>query len=262
MITRNHEAVLFSTGKVALMIKTKINYIEYMKLKKLIVSSASLALLAGSADAANIILNGDFEAGLGAAQDYNAGSEFGRTNYVAGFGGPKPTNWALGPGETRGWSVTTGGTGAATFPAQLGSYMMRLDANNAGNPNGGPETLRQSGLALTAGLTYTLDLDLFGGSATGANVLVQLIGTGANAGNDITVGTFTDSNASGIEEVRGVDFSSSVTSTGEYELRLSTTNTNNNHAFVDNVVIDQTPEPSSTALLGLGGLALILRRKK
>ncbi|MFC5050439.1 PEP-CTERM sorting domain-containing protein [Rubritalea spongiae] len=32
--------------------------------------------------------------------------------------------------------------------------------------------------------------------------------------------------------------------------------------YIDNVVISAVPEPSSTALLGLGGLALILRRRK
>ena len=41
---------------------------------------------------------------------------------------------------------------------------------------------------------------------------------------------------------------------GQVEARLT------NHVFVDNISIDSVPEPSSAALLGLGGIALILRR--
>ena len=38
----------------------------------------------------------------------------------------------------------------------------------------------------------------------------------------------------------------------------------NRHAFLDDIVItgNVVPEPSTAALLGLGGLALILRRRK
>ena len=39
-------------------------------------------------------------------------------------------------------------------------------------------------------------------------------------------------------------------------------NGDNNFATVDNVNLTAVPEPTSTALLGLGGLALILRRRK
>lgn len=35
-----------------------------------------------------------------------------------------------------------------------------------------------------------------------------------------------------------------------------------NTAIIDNVSIDVVPEPSTTALIGLGGLALILRRRR
>lgn len=37
---------------------------------------------------------------------------------------------------------------------------------------------------------------------------------------------------------------------------------NESAVFIDNASLDSVPEPSSTALLGLGGLALILRRRK
>lgn len=37
---------------------------------------------------------------------------------------------------------------------------------------------------------------------------------------------------------------------------------NHNQTIIDNVSVTAVPEPSSTALLGLGGIALILRRRK
>ncbi|BDS08568.1 hypothetical protein NT6N_36080 [Oceaniferula spumae] len=47
-------------------------------------------------------------------------------------------------------------------------------------------------------------------------------------------------------------------------MQIAFTNVNNDGGFVgiDEITIDSVPEPSSAALLGLGGLALILRRRK
>ena len=60
-----------------------------------------------------------------------------------------------------------------------------------------------------------------------------------------------------------------VWSGGEIEFRIYLADTTNNNAYIhriDNVtlngVVAAVPEPSSTALLGLGGLALMLRRKR
>lgn len=43
---------------------------------------------------------------------------------------------------------------------------------------------------------------------------------------------------------------------------LGNVNANNGDTYIDNVKLVQVPEPSSTALLGLGGLTLLLRRKR
>ena len=60
-----------------------------------------------------------------------------------------------------------------------------------------------------------------------------------------------------------------VWSGGEIEFRIYLADTTSNNAYIhriDNVtlngVVAAVPEPSSTALLGLGGLALMLRRKR
>ena len=224
-----------------------------MKIKHLI-TAASFAL-AANAGAANIIINGDFESSLTGFHNYGLGSELGTLNYgPTSYGALLPDNWNRGPTETRIWTVTDQGRGDL-IP---GLYSMRLDAANAGNPNGGPETLRQGGLNMTV-VQYTFTSDLWGQSGTGATLLVELIGTGANLGNDITIGTFNDTTDGSIQLVSH-EFTPSVA--GEYEIRLSAPNGDGNHVFVDNISIEEVPEPSSTALLGLGGLALILRRRK
>ncbi len=46
------------------------------------------------------------------------------------------------------------------------------------------------------------------------------------------------------------------------EIRLVFIPTSGNQVGIDNISLDAVPEPTTTALLGLGGLALILRRRK
>ena len=60
-------------------------------------------------------------------------------------------------------------------------------------------------------------------------------------------------------------FAGSGISTGDQvwvRLGDGTNNSGNDEPYIDTLVVSTVPEPSSTALLGLGGLALILRRKK
>lgn len=236
-----------------------------MKLTKHLLIPAAIFAATSASNAANIITNGDFELGVTAYQNYNAGSEFGRTNYGVDFGNTVFfDNWARGGGATRGWTAGTGGVSPATFPASLGGYFLRIDANDAGNPGGNPDYIVQTGFTLTAGLTYNFSADLFGQTATGAQVILEFIGTGGNVGNNVSVGTFTDTTdvAGGSITAIASDFSSAVTTTGTYELRISSPSNGDNHSYIDNIVVDEVPEPSTTALLGLGGLALILRRRK
>jgi len=66
------------------------------------------------------------------------------------------------------------------------------------------------------------------------------------------------------ESATGQSFNDAAANGKKLFLKIQPHAPNGRYARVDNVYLDVTtvPEPSSTALLGLGGLALILRRRK
>lgn len=224
-----------------------------MKLRSLFFFGSLASGLMSHASAANILVNGNFETGLTGSHNYGVGSEIGNLNYgPPSYGSNLPTGWTRGPSETRIWSITDIGS-PTTFAS--GDYAIRLDAASAGNPNGVQETLRQSGLNLTAGTIYTFSIDLWGQS-NGATLLAQLVGA-----STITIGgsIFTD-NVAGI---RNISQTFTVPTDGIYELQLSSGDVNtSNHTFIDNVSIDPVPEPSALALVGLGSLGLLARRRR
>ncbi len=60
----------------------------------------------------------------------------------------------------------------------------------------------------------------------------------------------------------GLDIVRRVSSVPEELHDEHTSPAGDNTVNYSNIVVDAVPEPSTTALLGLGGLALILRRRK
>ncbi|MGB0993369.1 MAG: PEP-CTERM sorting domain-containing protein [Akkermansiaceae bacterium] len=111
-----------------------------------------------------------------------------------------------------------------------------------------------------------------GAIALGADPVITWTVTGLAANTDHTF-TFTP----GETTARGVDFASgassvsmlggggdvilTLTSDGSGQITGTATGTGNEGNWAA-LTIESVPEPSSTALLGLGGLALILRRRK
>lgn len=104
----------------------------------------------------------------------------------------------------------------------------------------------------TSNITYQVDF-LIGGT------LASAVSAANDSGSD--VGDGAGKNA---DEAHTFDFTTAATNgTDHAYLKLARTG-GNAFIFFDDISVDATtiPEPSSTALLGLAGLALILRRRK
>ncbi|MBK1856433.1 PEP-CTERM sorting domain-containing protein [Verrucomicrobiaceae bacterium 5K15] len=130
--------------------------------------------------------------------------------------------------------------------------------NEGGSATGG--TLYQTITGLTIGQQYEVSfevIEMFNGNNNVAringdfNSLGSSIGSGV--GTDLTIGdggtvstfTFTATDAEGVLTFTDASDGTSGIDTG-----------------LDNISITAVPEPGSAALLGLGGLALLLRRRK
>ena len=199
-----------------------------------------------------------------------AGLSYGATiQSVSGTGGPP---------STEGWTVTTGGGGefaSGTDWALFGS---------------GSQAVRSIGGDLTIGQVVSIDITTLG-IANGDFVGVDFRDSGTTGlgynfqGGGANYGVFS---SSGVAD-SGVGFSSSAmtisvtrTSGTEYTLGIDGTTFpsltlaggsgineirvfNETSGFGNDILFNNlsvVPEPSSAVLLGLGGLALILRRRK
>ncbi|BDS07218.1 hypothetical protein NT6N_22580 [Oceaniferula spumae] len=244
-----------------------------MKTKKLLTGLALAASLTGAANAAIVV--GDV-----------IGIDFGSTPYAGGgnfndFGHPNIANGAssafvgtlvnldgndvTGVGfsvgnfsgdNTADALISNGSAGSAPFD-ESSIYVDALisnDSNGTGNLDpGGYLTLTFTGL--DDSLTYNLN-----GGFDGTNA------------NFNTTWSF-DSGSAGISTTQNDSISSFLAASGDgYHIRegLQTDGSGNlviqltrtNHVNVGGLTLSAVPEPSTTALLGFGGFALILRRRK
>ena len=120
---------------------------------------------------------------------------------------------------------------------------------------------------IVEGTTYTLTLDVGGAFWDGQSATFRLYGSTAGIGtalggaeNTVTVGNLS---TTGWELDQTVSFTATATEAGQ-TLGIALLGASPTQATYDNVRLESSaiPEPSTTALLGLGGLALILRRRK
>ncbi|MEJ6780689.1 MAG: PEP-CTERM sorting domain-containing protein [Akkermansiaceae bacterium] len=212
-----------------------------------IAATAALVLSASSSTAANVVVNGDFSVDatlFSASPGYTTSS-------------PNPTTI---PSWT--WVGTGGGHGVNGTIVGMHSPFGPTD-NSATSTWGflqgsGTAAIAQT-IILSANTTYDISF------------LAANRGTNASAEGQVTIAddstTYYDSNStdwdnSAFESV--VDqFSTGVSFDGNVVITLSNTSpAGDNTVNYSNIVVDAVPEPSTTALLGLGGLALILRRRK
>ena len=158
-----------------------------------------------------------------------------------------------------------GGADETNFSA--GDWAVALDARS---DLSGIDVLAQTGLSLVAGSLYTLTFDMWGmGVATTealdvrftfgfSDALVHTDGTGVTVLDEkTTVGN------DGFFESVTVNFTPSVTD-ANYGLQffMDGTGENNNHVYIDNVVLS-IPEPSTLALLGIGAFLMrFIRRRR
>ena len=236
-----------------------------MKTTTLLTLGASFAL-ATSASAANLIVNGDFgtgdftgwsntTSGGGTAFAVTSGAALSAvSNTMPAFAGATlsqsfaaQTDFAFSAtiaqvalgngGSRRDLNLSVGGLifkvdAGGIFINTTGSWVSVLDDSSA--------------VFTSAAGTYDWAITATGFDGTNSESLDIILSQGGSA-------VFTATNRTGIADTTGavsdVDFSmGSNWGTSQYS--------------VDNVSVTVVPEPSSAALLGLGGLALILRRRK
>ncbi|MFC5051825.1 PEP-CTERM sorting domain-containing protein [Rubritalea spongiae] len=114
------------------------------------------------------------------------------------------------------------------------------------------DTLYRSSNNITGDVNWTFETVV--GSDPAANV---------KSGTMSLVGQSTKVENSGLIDLSGLDNLSDTTVTFRWTLDGAWSNTwNNKRMGMDNITISSVPEPSSTALLGLGGIAMILRRRR
>ena len=213
-----------------------INYI--MKLNKLSKTTMSLATTMGSlalsVSSANAAVIASFDYGNGTLQ---SGYTQGATNGAATDGSVTAT--------TAGW----------TSPQSPG------DASLNSNPQedlyedylyGADSTVTLSGLANNTDYVITIYAYAGGNSGLAAGWYV-----GANDGTPDH--TWSQTAQPWDEDVAKFDLN--ATSSGSGVILLSIDNTSKT-SRINGLEISAVPEPTTTALLGLGGLALILRRRK
>jgi hypothetical protein len=214
----------------------------------------AIALPAQSAVIVHTVANAGFDTSGGSDWTDNGGTLYTGTN-------------------PNGWSSTYflgGHPTDSTFGAQ-GTGVKRQDLTGADS-------------TYVLGRTYTLTVDAFSAALWGLSVdsnIVWTLGLAAdgttvaadNWGSDGYTGTtshaliLVDATSNGLTTLT-LEYTATAADVGKtigiqlLGLVGEDGNGNDTYAFIDNVQLESVPEPSSMALLGLGGLALILRRRK
>lgn len=204
------------------------------------------------AQAASISLNNaSFEAAP--SIDHPAGGPFGNNNYnhISTIDG-----WTLAPTPGSPYSDALTNSSFAGLIGYDGAQAMWLTDTFGDAP-----TLSQNSSDAFAAGSYTFTIaHAYTGSSNGTFLLEIIDGTGTQLASqtyNATSGATTFQDAS-------VTYSATGSETGNIGVRVSSVSGTDNAVVFDNARLTTTavPEPSSTALLGLGGLALIMRRRK
>ncbi len=236
-----------------------------MRTKKLVSIAAASVMAAHSASAA-IVYQLDLQ------KDSQSTTQTGWTASVAPNGGSAATSMPTPAGVT----ITAGGSGY--FQGRAGGTwgavnVTDADWNNlvgdtaAARNGNGTVIITFSGLALNTEhqLTAWHNVSATDSSSfsSGSYTITPSITTGS------LVGTATNGQASNIKKgstATAADFNNSIISftpdgSGNATVLLTSASTSQ-FLTLSGVQLESVPEPSASALLGLGGVALILRRRK
>ena len=230
----------------------------------------TIALLTGSiltivtSSAANVIVNGNFEDSVTADTTSPAWGD--TAAYADGITGWTISGAAFGMANGDGFGGDT--AGGAHLAGNASTNLVAASGSTfVTSTNNGTAVLSQTiavGGAGTLSLSYNLGSISFGGAARTAQVQVF-------DGVDNTAASLYDVTTD-IQGLAGNAVWNTISSTSDFsntgsDVFVQVTlvdGAGSSNLALDTISLDYTavPEPSSAALLGLGGLALILRRRK
>ncbi len=139
------------------------------------------------------------------------------------------------------------------------------------NQNGGffQENTASSGQTYTLSTSVMFNENAISNGLTLSMSLVWLDSSGTEIGSNILdiSGNVTADNATGwntysLTDIAAPDGVASVRTTFHWTTDDTIENYSQSSALIDNVTLTMIPEPSSACLIGLGGLAMVMRRRK
>ena len=233
--------------------------------KQILLAVATTSALTLSSNAANVLVNGSFESSSVAITPKTSNPAWGdvtAADSLTGWTLSSTGNLGLASGDNFGGNA--GSPGAPYFVGNTTTQLFGTDGDTfVTTPASATTVLTQTISGLSAGafqVSYDLGHITFGGS----NLTAQFeLFDGADATASSLYDVTTDVSLIGNLTWSSIS-SSTLNSTGtDLFVRITLNDgVNSSQLGLDNVSVNEVPEPSSAALLGLGGLALILRRRK
>jgi hypothetical protein len=233
--------------------KTKTRYIKTKF--HILAAISTLGFASLEADAANLLINGDF-----------ANNVYGPTatggDYSPTYGSSSIANWA--------WSSTTTADGlvGAVRLIPTGGNGSSPSVSGGEIPDGSAFCVSLEGATSWISQTITLDAGQYKLSLDATRVMWNFV-----AGNPIYASlngvnfSFNNSTSAFTPTLDWANYTSGVftlATAGAYELKIAANHPNGGYSgatAVANVSLTAVPEPSSLALLGLGAVALLRRRR-